>query len=297
MNTPFAPLRQGDLVALEAPAGFLDQSRVEGAVRLIESRGYRVATFRDLAQRERYFAGADSERLAGLQAALDEAEVKAVFLARGGYGSQRIAPMLKKPHGPPKAVAGFSDNTALLGFIGREFGWSTIHGPHPREDHPEEFDQLLACLTEGILPVFPGLTVHNACMDVVAPVGGGCLSILSATVGTSCHPVLSGRIVFIEDVCEPPYRVDRMLTHLLQSGSLSDSVAVVFGRIAAFGPEGTAESEMEAVISDFARRCPLPVLSGVSSGHVEPNHPLLFGPAARIDCCRGALEFLEPIAV
>lgn len=296
MTAKVPRLRQGDLVALEAPAGFVDGGRIEGAVRLIQSRGFRVALFRDLAKRERYFAGTDTERLAGLQAALDDEEVKAVFLARGGYGSQRIAPLLRKPSCGPKPVAGFSDNTALLGFLGREFGWPTLHAPHPREDCPAEFDELLACLADGALPTFAGLKTHSLCSDVTAPVAGGCLSILSATVATACHPVLAGKIVFIEDVAEPPYRVDRMLTHLLQAGSLERSLAVVFGRLESFGPVGADMGEMEAVIDDFAAKCAIPVLSGLSAGHVEPNMPLPFGPLAQLHCAEGKLEFLEPAA-
>lgn len=289
-------LKAGDLVALEASAGCVEVERVEGAVRLIESRGFRVSVSRDLTRRDRYFAGTDTERLAGLQTALDDPEVKAVFMVRGGYGSQRIAPLLSKPASGPKAVAGFSDNTALLGYLGRNFGWPTLHGPHPRFDHPGEFDELLSCLMEGAKPVFEGLRCISEGETVVAPVSGGCLSILSATVSTSCFPDLKGRIVFLEDTCEAPYRVDRMLAHLYWSGVLEHAAAIVFGVTGTFGTAETGEGEIDAVIEDFASRCTVPVLTGLPCGHGDTNRPLPFGPRARLDAAWGTLKFLEPAA-
>lgn len=287
-------LERGYLVALEASAGCVDAERIEGAVRLIESRGLRVLISRDLTARERYFAGADAVRLAGLQAALDNPEVRAIFLARGGYGSQRVAPLLKCPSNGPKAVVGFSDNTALHGYIGEAFGWPCLHGPHPRAECPEDFDRVVECLSGGI-EKFGGLKTVSGGGPLAGPVAGGCLSLLSATFGTPCFPSLAGKIVFLEDTCEAPYRLDRMLTHLLQAGAFSRSLAVVFGELSSFAPQGTQPEEVAAVVEDFAARVGLPVLTGLPCGHVEPNFPLPLGIPAKLDPSGGTLEFLEAI--
>lgn len=287
------PLKPGDRVALAAPAGPVDRARLKGAVRMLEDAGFVVSSRPDAAARVRYFAGEDARRLGELQSALDDREVKAVFLARGGYGSQRIAPLLKKPDGPPKPVIGFSDNTALHGFLGRAWRWPTVHGPHPNPESPEEFSEVVACLAGGHRPEFTGLRTLKGGGVVAAPVAGGCLALLSATFGTPCFQRLAGRIVFMEDTWEPPYRLDRMLTHLLWAGAFRGAAAVVFGTPASFVPKDVPESEAWAVLEDFAGKLDVPVLAGLPCGHVDGNRPLLFGRKAELDPKKGTLCFTQ----
>lgn len=292
----FDRIKKGDTVALLAPAGPVDPERAEGAVKLLESAGLKVSPGRSLFLKERYLAGPDETRLEDLRQALDDPGVKAVFLARGGYGTQRIVYGLRRPRNSrPKPVIGFSDNTALLGFLGKKWGWPSIHGPHPRPDCPGEFEETLACLTEGVKPSFTGLETLKSGAAAEGQVVGGCLSILSSSVGTACMPDFRGRIAFLEDVSEPPYRIDRLLNHLLNARVLRGAVGVVFGEPGSFSPPASDPSEVVAVLKDFASRVAFPVVCGLPSGHVEKNRPLFLGVKARLSPGKGTLAYLEGI--
>ena len=294
---PRLRLEKGDTVALVSPAGPVDEKRGRGAVKLLESRGLKVRTTGDYLARTGFTAGNDERRLAELLKALTDPDVRAVFCSRGGYGSQRVAPYLEIPAGTrPKPVVGFSDNTALLNYLGRAEGWHSLYGAHPDPAKPGELDKVLAVLMVGEKPAYENLKIVRPGRAVRAPVAGGCLSLLSTAVGTPCFPDLAGRLLFIEDVGEAPYRLDRMLTHLLQSGSLEGARGVLFGDPSTFAPRGTPLEEVDAVLADFVARARLPALSGLPCGHVKANGPLPFGPEARADFGKGTLTFLEPLA-
>ncbi len=288
----------GDLVALVAPAGAVAADRVQGAVALLEARGLRVAVRADVGARHRYLAGPDERRGAELADALAHPEVRAVFLARGGFGTQRLLARGLGTPGSPRAVVGFSDNTALLNHLRQHLGWGCLHGPHPRADQPDELDAVLGSLGywgEPARSAFGGLRLWNPgpWERVVAEVAGGCLSLLASSAGTPYAFRALGRIVFLEDVGEPAYRLDRMLHHLGASGALEGARGVVFGRLASFLAPGEEEAVLEHLVGEFAAAAPFPVLSGASAGHVAPNLPLPFGPRALLDPGAGRLAFLE----
>lgn len=294
-------LRAGDLVALVAPAGPLAPERAEGAAALLRDRGFRVAVRNDVTARHRYLAGLDERRAEELLAALLDSDVKAVFLGRGGYGTQRLLARL----GPvekaePKPVVGFSDNTALVNYLRQAFGWVTLHGPHPQAEKSGELDEVLACLGsrgEPAKPAFGGLRLlgppRRGALE--AEVAGGCLSLLSSSIGTPYAVDARGRILFLEDTGEPAYRIDRMLHQLWASGALEEVKAVVFGTATSFGPRGYGEDvrHIEELLLDFAASMPVPVLEGLTCGHTDPNLPLPLGPLARLEPERGEVSFLE----
>lgn len=304
MNRSAAALRlpprlsPGDRVALVAPAGPVTAERIAGAVELLASRGLRVEVREDVTARTGFLAGADRRRAEELRAALSDPEVKAVFLARGGYGTQRLLPdVLPSAQTPPKPVIGFSDNTALLNALRQELGWAVLHGPHPQKEKPEELDRVLGCLGyrgEPERPSFRGLALLSRTSGGVleGEVAGGCLSLVSSSIGTPYALRCAGRILFLEDVGEPAYRFDRMLRQLRMSGTLDGVLAVVFGCPEEFGPEGQ-ERETAEVLTEFALSSPVPVLSGLACGHGSRNEPLLLGPAARLDPEAGTLIFLQ----
>lgn len=295
-------LRAGDRVALVAPAGPLGPERVQGALALLGARGFRVSARGDVTARHRYLAGSDERRAEELLTALLDPEVRAVFLGRGGYGTQRLLSRL----GPvatadPKPVVGFSDNTALLNHLRQAFGWAVVHGPHPQGDRPEALDAVLACLGaagEPVAPAFEGLRLLGPARRgaLEAELAGGCLSLVASSVGTPYAVEGRGRILFLEDTGEPAYRVDRMLHQLWASGSLEGVEAVVFGTVRSFVPEGQEQEagHLEELLGDFAAAVSIPVLEGLPCGHTEPNLPLPLGPLARLDPARGELSFLEP---
>jgi len=293
-------LAPGDAVALVAPGGAVERDRVDGAVRLLESRGLHVRVRPDITASCRYLAGDDRRRREELLDALRNPEIRAVFLARGGYGTQRLLTSIASEDlGTPRAVVGFSDNTALLEHL-RQRGWAVLHGPHPRADHPDELDSVLGCLGFWGEPARPGafgLRVwgEGAGDRVIAEVGGGCLALLASSAGTPHTFRARGRIVFLEDVNEPVYRLDRMLLQLRASGGLEDAAAVVFGNPETFLSPGEDMATLEALLAEFAQGLRVPVLSGLAAGHGSPNLPIPFGPRALLDPERGSLAYLEPL--
>ncbi len=291
------PLAPGDEVALVAPAGAVDRAAVAQAVGLLEARGLRVRARRDLTARVRTLAGPDGRRAGELAGALRDPAVRAVFCVRGGYGSQRILGALPPdPGAAPKPVVGFSDNTALLVHLRDRWGWAVVHGAHPED--PAGLDAAL-----GVLGLFgePARTLGRDLRWwnpgqaglVIAEVAGGCLSLLAALAGTPHGFRARGRIVFVEEVAEPVYRIDRMLHQLGASGGLDGARAVVFGRLPSFLPPGTDPEPLEHLVAEFARSAPFPVLSGLPAGHTDPNLPVPFGPRAVLDPGAGTLAFLE----
>lgn len=287
-------LKRGDTVALAVPAGPVDEARLHGAVRLLEGYGFTVALRDDAGTKTGFLAGSDERRRAELQGALDDPCISAVILARGGYGVQRIAPHLTKP-ARLKPLVGFSDNTALHGLVNGRWRGCSIHGPHPNAECASEFDEVVACLTEGARPAFSGLTALRTGAEVEGRLLGGCLALLSSSVGTLCLPSFAGAVVFIEDVAEPPYKLDRMLNHLLLSGAFRKAVGVVFGRPESFTSAGCDPNETLAVLADFAQRLEIPVLHGLPCGHTTDNRPLLFGTRVRLEPEAGTLNHLESI--
>jgi muramoyltetrapeptide carboxypeptidase len=292
------------MVALITPAGPVEGATLEGAARLLKSAGLLVSLRADAGERQGYLAGEDERRLSELTDALLDSRIKAVFAARGGYGTQRILPRLKLPDRlDAKLVVGFSDNTALLSYLYRRYGWPVLHGAHPRAERPEELREVLRCFGLGgspTVPSFVGLQLVNAealeaeaRAPLTAPVVGGCLSILSTSVGTPFAPLLDGKILFLEDVAEPVYRLDRMLHHLLWSGELGGVRAIVFGEPDTFVPEWAEPGEAEAMLAGFAAELDIPVLTGLPCGHVEVNRPLPLGLNAKLDPMAGVLEFTE----
>lgn len=294
------PLEKGDIVALAAPSGPLEEERVAGAKNALEAFGLRVLMSDEITARDRYLAGSDARRLAELVEALSNPQVKAVFLGRGGYGVQRLLPLIDfSRFTAPKAVIGFSDNTALHAALAAKLGWATLHAPHPRAEKPEELKEVLACLGlfgDPLKPSFTGLKTLRQGAAVKAPVAGGCLSLLSTLVGTPFSFDYAGKIVFIEDIAEPPYRLDRMLRHLLNCGVLSGAKGFVFGKPESFIAEGGSIGDVEALLAEFAAEVGVPVACGLPCGHVEGHRPLPFGPEAIFDAEKGELKFTEPFA-
>lgn len=293
-------LRAGDPVALVAPGGFVDGQRLEGAVRLLEARGLQALVRPDITARHRNLAGADARRAEELSWALCAPGVKAVFLARGGYGTQRILDQIAPAvaGAEPRPVVGFSDNTALLNHLRQRFGWVTVHGPHPQAEEPGETDEVLACL--GLSgppsrPSYEGLELLGGRPGgpFEAEVAGGCLSLVSSSVGTPYALACRSKIVFLEDTVEPIYRLDRMLHHLRASRTLEGAVALVFGQVESFVPDPGEVGSALDLLREFAEGAPFPVLAGLPCGHTHPNRPLPLGPLVHLDPETGRLTYLE----
>ena len=291
-------LTLGDTVGLAAPAGVCDADRLQQGVAVLESWGLKV---RNIPQqsRKRYMAGADAWRASQLSDLFEDSAVKAVLPVRGGFGCARMFEHLdlEVVRNNPKLFVGFSDVTVLLVRFLQEAGLVCYHGPMVATDLPrmndgerERFRRFLFgepdwFLGDGLQCWRPG-TAEGV-------LTGGCLSVLVTTLGTGHALSTEGRILFLEDIAERPYRIDRMLTHLRQAGKLEGLAGVVFGAMTdCDGGQGSGlikEIAMEAFAgSDF------PVVFGFNGGHLSANVVLPFGCRVGLDADAGRLRLLEP---
>jgi muramoyltetrapeptide carboxypeptidase len=276
------------------------REELEAGARLLGAR-YRLrydpaALFRS----EGFLAGPDEHRLAELNAALADPEAKAVMMARGGYGLLRLLPLLdvEALRAHPKPIVGFSDGTALLAFAARA-GVAAIHGPVvtqlprlPAQD-VEALYGLLERPGQGLLAdaldsVVPG--------RVQGPLIGGNLEVLSRLLGTPFLPDPGGAILFLEEIGERPYRVDRLLTHLDLAGVFGAVSAVVVGEFKdCKEPEGSrlASPPVAEVLEERLGRLAIPVAFGAPIGHGERNTALPYGALAELDTRQGTLIALE----
>lgn len=295
-------LRPGTRVALVAAAGPLPQGGVDRAIERVASLGWEPVAGEFCRCRTGYLAGTDTERAADLNRALRDPSIGAVWFLRGGYGTMRILDALDwdalARH--PKALIGYSDNTAVH-LAAHRAGVVGFHGPHPHALEFPDFarDELLRVLTvaepAGVLP-FP---VEGGRAETLAggvaegPLLGGNLSLLSATLGTPFAIRPEGAILFIEEVGEHPYRLDRLLSHLRLAGVLSAVAGIAVGGITE-SPEIDGAPTAAEVVREALGGLGIPVATGFPFGHFDDSWTLPMGVRARLDADAGTLALLEP---
>jgi muramoyltetrapeptide carboxypeptidase len=291
-------LHSGDVVGVVAPAGAVEAERLAAGVRRLESWGLVVEVGRAVLSRHAYLAGADDERRADLQGMLDDERVRAIFCARGGYGSQRIVPMLDLGAltRAPKPIIGYSDATALLTAT-VQAGVVAVHGPMVADDMAGDFSprsesHLRALLAgdEWSVEVPHAIRAGRGRGRLL----GGCLSVLVTTLGTPWALDTAGAVLFLEDTWERPYRLDRLLTQMRQAGKLDGLAGLVFGTMAACPPvNGVAPAD---VIRACCADLDCPVGLGLAAGHNPggDNLALPLGIDVELDTEQGWLRGLEP---
>ena len=296
-----AALKPGDTVAVVAPAAAIEREHLERGVNVLASMGFRVKVSERVLARSGILAGDDRDRAGELQACFSDPEVKAIFSARGGYGYGRLMPILdfNAIAKTPKVFVGFSDATFLLNALVDLAGMVSFHGPmvamdfarglSPRSlDHMKRllYGELRGFELEAREAVHPG-SAHG---EVI----GGCLSVLVAAIGTPYEPNFDGRILFLEDVGEKAYRVDRMLVQLRQAGALARVAGIVFGAIRAVDGDESENRLIARFIAEQTAGLGCPVLYGIEAGHGTENFTIPFGVAARIDSASRRIMFTEP---
>lgn len=251
-------------------------------------------------ERKGFLAGDDARRLRDLQDALDDPSIDAVWALRGGYGVTRVLRSLdlSRVTGAPKPYIGFSDNTALHAALFSR-GIVSYHGPHAGGAFPVEtadaFRQVLFRAEAPLaLPLREADPVPTTLVGGTAtgPLTGGNVALLAALCGTPYTPRASGCILFLEDVGEPAYRLDRLLVQLRDAGVLEGVVGLALGRFTE-EPEGDDDA-VRAVIESFARELAVPAVLDFPIGHVDHNWTLPLGVQARLNADAAALEIIEP---
>lgn len=292
----------GATVRVVAPSSPFDADELEAGLNVLRSWGFQPRHREDLFERRAYLAGTPERRAAELHEAFEDSEAEAIFCVRGGYGLTTVLPLLDasriRPN--PKPLVGCSDVTVLLTWLVQEAGMTAIHGPMVgamgRGDEAG-----LARLREMLQsPQRPSelRSVYEQPEEWCVAPGtgkgvalGGSLSMLAALCGTPWQPRTQGAVLFLEDVGERPYRVDRLLTQLDHAGLFDDLAGVVIGDMVGCD-DGDALSWRYAVDRCF-RRKPIPVLAGVSFGHAVPNLPIPLGTEVQLDAGAGWLKFRE----
>jgi muramoyltetrapeptide carboxypeptidase len=281
-----APLRRGDVVGVIAPAGAVDEPRVRAGIGALEEAGFRVRLGAAALKRAGYLAGADDERLADVHDMFRRPEVKAIIAARGGYGSGRLLPLLDlsvvRHH--PKIFVGHSDITFLLNAFVQCAALVTFHGPMANglPQSPAARDGLCRLLggdRDGWNPAAPQVIRPGTAEGILV---GGCLSIVVSMLGTPHAIETRGRLLFLEDVNEKPFRIDRMLTQLRQAGALDAVAGVIFGEMDGCTAPGSPPVSVCEVIAEAFRAAPYPVVAGVPSGHGAGTLTLPLGIRARL---------------
>jgi len=290
------PLKRGDVVRIVAPSGPFDPELFEKGLEILRTRFGLVPRMRDdIAAREGYLAGDDARRVAEWHEAASDAEARAIWCARGGYGAMRLLPKLEagRLFHPPKVVIGFSDITAIHVALNRA-GLVTVHGPVvtqlPRLG-PDSLDHLEGLVFGGAPPpgdrraAVPapgrGLLAGAVIRAGVAsgPLLGGSLTVLSHLCGTPWQPRFAGAVVFLEDVGERPYRIDRMFTQLRLSGAFDRVAAVCLGQFTQCDdPDLTGIEVARRVVWDLN----VPAVEGVPAGHGDPNLALPMGSIVNV---------------
>ena len=287
---PSRPVSAGAKLALIAPAGRFEREAFDAGVAWLRER-YEVTFDEGIYSETGYFAGDDNRRLQELITALTDPSVVAIVCARGGYGATRLLPNLdvELVSSVNKTLVGFSDVTALHSLWARA-GVRSIHAPMVAaigNASGEVQDKWIAALEntgESPEKLYPLNPISNpAVASVKGRLFGGNLAVLGALNGTPFVPPLDdGGILFLEDVGERPYRIDRMLNTLGQAGWFKSLDGVVLGSFSEGdpGPDGVS---VEDVFRDHFGDLEIPVLHGLSAGHISENEPLTFGAEARID--------------
>ena len=282
------PLRQGETVEVVAPSSAFDRERFLRGVAALKAMGFAPRYREDIFSKAGHLAGDDVRRRAELEQAL-AGDAKAIILARGGYGLMRFAAELPQP--PLKLLIGYSDATVL-----HELWWRadvpSIHGPMCTQlgEDPAAVARLSALLKgedPGAID-FEAETARGG--RVEAPLRGGNLATLASMCGTALQPQFKDSIVLLEDLNEPPYRLDRLLTQLLLSGALDGARGFIIGDLTTPGedPAGRPDAVAERLLP-----LGVPLVFGAPFGHAGRNQPVAFGIAHALDADAGRLVPLD----
>lgn len=282
-------LKQGDEVRIISPAGAVNPSYIDGAKSQLVTWGYNPTE--GMFARTVYgrFAGNEQERITDLQMALNDENVKTIFCSRGGYGLAQIIDKIKfdvfAKH--PKWVIGFSDITILHAAVNKR-GFVSVHSPMAKDltnlSNDSEPLKILDKILKGNMPAYK--VVGNDLNRQGSAKGtliGGNLSVFMGLRSTPIEPTYKGAILFIEDVGEKPYQIDRMMQNLRLSGALSQLAGLIVGQFTDTDEDPDMHATIYEIIANSVKDYNYPVCFNFSAGHIDDNFPLLMGATATLD--------------
>ena len=281
----WTPLRAGDLVDVVAPASPASSAEIASAKSFLREQGFRFWFPKVPSIAHPYLAGSDQVRAQALLRALKSSS-RGIWCLRGGYGAARTLGYLQEMKRPsvPKLFIGLSDITALHLFLNQVWGWPTLHAPvltrmGMRKGPPKEATEILEVVRGERLEIRHALIPMNAearrSKVLEGKVRGGNLTVLQSLIGTETHPQLRGRFVFLEDVGERGYRVDRTLNHCLRAGIFDGVRGVLLGDFVG-GDEPGGQNFVSRALKEFSNQVSFPVWGGIRSGHGDLQRPVAF---------------------
>lgn len=294
-------LTKGDTIGIVAPARKISYQEIQATINLLENNGFKVVFEETLFAEENQFAGSDEIRKAGFQHLLDNNEVAAILCARGGYGSARIIDQLVFHTfcKDPKWICGYSDVTVFHSHIHQNFGIATLHSAMPinigNDKKGSESVQQIIHFLEGELMNYQ-IDQHplNRTGEGEGVLVGGNLSILYSLNGTSSDIETTDKILFIEDLDEYLYHIDRMILNLKRSGKLSHIKGLIVGGMSEMRdntiPFGT---DAEQIIRNHCELFDFPICFGFPAGHISDNRPLKLGVHVRFSVSEKGSSLIE----
>ena len=311
-------LKKGDTIGLVAPASAATRNAYEKAVENIGSLGFNVKTSDNARIRKGFLAGNDEHRLKDLHAMFEDESVDGIMCIRGGYGSGRLLTQINYNliKANVKVLIGYSDITALLYGIHKNTGLVCFHGPVGASEFSDftqkSFEDVLIKGKKSVAIKRPkqwNELTDKAFESIIINQGtatgqliGGNLSLMTSVMGTPYDIAFDNKIVFIEEIGESPYRLDRMITQLLNSGKLDLASGLVLGvfkgcETSPDDPDYALSVSMKEVLMDRFGGLKIPVIYGMPIGHIDDNATLPIGISAELNADKGALKLLESAVV
>lgn len=293
-------IKPGDKIGIVSTGSRISSDIIEKAVTLLQSLGYEVVVAENALSSFNQFAARDEERAADLQKMIDDDSIKAIICSRGGYGSLRASELVnwERLKNQPKWIVGFSDVTVLHSKLNK-MRIASIHGVMPKyfldEEKPSvSFNLLLDALSGREISYDIPSSIYNREGKVKAEITGGNLSILYSLRGTKYDTDTKGKILFIEDLDEYKYHIDRMLMNLKAGGKLESLAGLVVGNFTGIKDNDTPFGKTtEEIILDLVKEYDYPVMFDFPAGHIKNNFPLIFGQKAELDVDKDGVKFTQ----
>ena len=297
-------LREGDTIGLVSPAGILPSGERYGEIRdVIRSLGFRIKTGKHSEQQYGYLAGKDSQRASDLNEMFADPDVDAVIPYRGGWGSGRILDKIDYENikNNPKPLIGFSDITSLLLAIYKHADLVTFHGPVGKSEwSPFTVGYFKQAVMDGADFAMKNPENENHNIRTISPgkaegrLLGGNLTVLTTLLGTNYLPDFDGALLFIEDIGEDIYRIDRMLVQLKLNGILDRINGFIVGKCTDCKPGSDPSLTLEQVFDDHIKPLGIPAFTGSMVGHIDDIFTIPVGIKAEMDAGTGTIKTMEP---